>query len=714
MQVNTGGQGVPTLFFTVDAALLRELGERLVGKPYIALAELVKNSYDADAYEVEILMNPNEDRIVLSDNGHGMTLKEFKDFWMRVGSIHKVKQRVSRKLGRPMTGSKGIGRLAVQYLAKELTLFTTPENDLNSRLVARVKWEEAVKSRDLTKASVEYRIERKAQGFKQGTKLFLTGLKHQWTTEDVKGLASEIWELQPPFRRPFGISKEVKTAFEVKLSSELRKYKKAFDEQMTAVLDVWRTRLVGKNDEGDVSLSIEYAGEEPIIENYSLENCALKNGDFEIRIYHWKYRKPRNIRVGKAREYFERFGGVHVYDGGFHLPYYGDPKNDWLKVEIDHSHRLTLSKLLPEEIQVPLGLQFLPTLTRIFGVVNVNTSTEPNLRIVITRDRLQETKALRDLSYIVRYALDLYALIEKKRSILKKDREKEIVKPKYQSVEEVLAKHKTDIPEKTYEVLQEEMKAVTKEIETKAENTAEKVSLTGPLATAGIASLASHHELRRQLRDIDDIIERLKAIKVEDKQLNEELQHLTEDLASWTERTKATNAIFSYFRDAKSIKVKERFLARKVVEQIQEQIRVLARGVPISVERLDADLLLPKASIVEWYAVFQNVLINAFNAMVDSEKKLIDVSSRREDNVHEILIQDTGCGVNLEDAEALFEPFERRLKISPERQALGYGGMGLGLTIVRLVANNIGCRVSFTKPEKEFSTAFSLRWREIE
>ncbi|MEI6128403.1 MAG: hypothetical protein WCQ99_17805, partial [Pseudomonadota bacterium] len=35
--------------FSVDSMLLRELGERLVGRPHIALAELVKNSYDADA-----------------------------------------------------------------------------------------------------------------------------------------------------------------------------------------------------------------------------------------------------------------------------------------------------------------------------------------------------------------------------------------------------------------------------------------------------------------------------------------------------------------------------------------------------------------------------------------------------------------------------------------------------------------------------------------
>ena len=58
---------MPSLNFTVDSALLRELGERLVGKPHIALAELVKNSYDADATKVIIRLLP--DRIEILDNG---------------------------------------------------------------------------------------------------------------------------------------------------------------------------------------------------------------------------------------------------------------------------------------------------------------------------------------------------------------------------------------------------------------------------------------------------------------------------------------------------------------------------------------------------------------------------------------------------------------------------------------------------------------------
>src|SRR4051812_8392500 len=73
--------------FSVDAALLRELGERLVGKPHIALAELVKNSYDADAHRVTITVDP--DAIEVADNGHGMTFDEFERFWMRIGSPHR-------------------------------------------------------------------------------------------------------------------------------------------------------------------------------------------------------------------------------------------------------------------------------------------------------------------------------------------------------------------------------------------------------------------------------------------------------------------------------------------------------------------------------------------------------------------------------------------------------------------------------------------------
>src|SRR5713101_5558577 len=122
--------------FDVDAALLRELGERLVGRADIAVAELVKNAYDADASLVQIQID--KDRIVVEDDGHGMSETEFRNFWMRIGSPHKAAQRISRGLKRPLTGSKGVGRLAVQFLGSNVEVATTSKDVRSAELLATV------------------------------------------------------------------------------------------------------------------------------------------------------------------------------------------------------------------------------------------------------------------------------------------------------------------------------------------------------------------------------------------------------------------------------------------------------------------------------------------------------------------------------------------------------------------------------------------------
>jgi hypothetical protein len=53
------------LVFTVDSALLSELGEKLVETPHIALVELVKNAYDADAQHVSAIYGPHRYELCL-------------------------------------------------------------------------------------------------------------------------------------------------------------------------------------------------------------------------------------------------------------------------------------------------------------------------------------------------------------------------------------------------------------------------------------------------------------------------------------------------------------------------------------------------------------------------------------------------------------------------------------------------------------------------
>ena len=87
-----------TAYFSVDSRLLFQLGEKLVTDRAVALAELVKNSYDADATRVMIKMENIKSQggtITIQDNGTGITLSSFKKNWMRIATIDKEENPVS-------------------------------------------------------------------------------------------------------------------------------------------------------------------------------------------------------------------------------------------------------------------------------------------------------------------------------------------------------------------------------------------------------------------------------------------------------------------------------------------------------------------------------------------------------------------------------------------------------------------------------------------
>lgn len=717
---------MPYLNFTIDSALLRELGERLVGKPHIALAELVKNGYDADARTVTIRFFPDQDRVEVQDDGHGMNFKEFRDFWMRIGTTHKDKKRVSRDFKRPMTGSKGVGRLSVQFLASELRLQTIPKGKNGEWLEASVDWSEAVKAGDLTNAQVQYTHHNSSPPSEQGTLLILGGLKQRWTPEAIQGLARELWWLQPPFRL-ISEPKETDTSFHIEFESSEREFEEIFDRQMRAILNIWTARIVGKNKNGHINLAVQFEGESPQSYEYYIKDLPhndgkynpkynLHDGEFEIRVFKLSHRQPHGIKVDEARRYFAQHGGVHVYDGGFRLPYYGDPRNDWLELEITHSHRKFVSELLPESFQAKYAhtqrLRYLPTLGRIFGVVNVNTSREPGLDIKITRDRLAEGKAFDDLWRMVRYALEVYAMEAARRAYEESQEKGKTLPQQFERVEEVLDYYQTQIPEPVYKEIREKVEEATKAAAASETRVQEEMGLLGALATAGISAVAYQHELSKQFGIIHDLTHQIERIRTDDRELQQSLERLAHDLSEWVERAEATNALFDYLADAENTQTRRRFRAAWVLKDIKRQTRFLARGIEVDVSDIDSELRLPEATLAEWGAIFQNVFTNAFNAMLDSEERFLQVSSREKGRKREILVQDTGYGLDLKNAEKLFQPFERASKISPARRALGYGGTGLGLTIVRLLADRIGCQVGFVEPDESFGTAFSIRWRE--
>ena len=79
--------------FSVDAGIINRLGKELVGKQETAVSELIKNSYDADATEVNLIFENAWNKggiLTIEDNGHGMNRGQLVNGFMRLSSSDKI------------------------------------------------------------------------------------------------------------------------------------------------------------------------------------------------------------------------------------------------------------------------------------------------------------------------------------------------------------------------------------------------------------------------------------------------------------------------------------------------------------------------------------------------------------------------------------------------------------------------------------------------
>lgn len=737
-----------TLQFTVDAALLQELGERLIGQPQIALAELIKNSYDADAKTCVVTFGKN--RIEIADNGHGMSLDEFKRFWMRLGTTHKAILRQSRELKRPLTGSKGIGRLAAQFLARELELFTNTRSP-SDMLYAIVDWGKIERGKDLATVDVEWE-ERKTEALypdssMSGTRLVLSGLKDAWDETRIGELGKQIWALRSPFRYRGVQSREADAQnFDVQIEAPgIAKAKESLDQTLTTLFKNWKARITGTLEhgraEGQATLILEFARDYPeglpaarITEHVQLpikaasskEPCLLDQVSFEIMIFKLEGRQPGAIPVGEVREYLQEFGNVSVYDSGFRIPYYG-AKQDWLRIAIDQSRRISVSELLPERLRINERYMLdLPAPSRIFGHVDINTAHEAKraprskaapgswLQLQAGRDRLHENKAYDQLVDLVRYSLDLYANRYRARELRRTEleRSKEPASAKQHRALAVLDKHRPALPVVVYREVKREVKdALDASIKEEALQD-RRAALLAPLAAAGMATLAFNHELEREERLIRRTVSQLRRLARENK--DDALSKIAADLSSALDRRSTLKKLFAPLLSDEDRDTQSRLLILPIVQDTIEALEPIVPRMEFEIDNIPQNQMFPEGTLAEWSALIQNVVTNAWNATLTQPKPVLHFAGGREGRSREWLrISDNGQGLDvpLDRAYKLFEPFERHLKIAADQRSIAIGGQGLGLAIVKMIAVRRKASVEFVEPPPGFATCIELSWK---
>ena len=714
--------------FQADSALLRELGERLVGQPHIALAELIKNAYDADATLCTVSIAENE--IAVADNGHGMTETEFLKYWMTIGTRNKQERDTSRGLRRRVTGSKGVGRLSAQFLAHRLEMVTTPESNDNRQLRALVDWDAAINAGTLTEAEAHYRTEPRDSDYPKqkhhGTRVIMTELKQRWSTEEIRYLGRQLWMIQPPIPR-YG-SLVTRTAdpndFRIELTSTLANVEDTFNQQMTAILRSHMAEISGElRREGDKTrahVKVVFRNGEQHSEMFHIEPL-IESANWKIRIFNLSGKQASGIRVAIAREYFTKFGGVMVYDTGFRLPYYG-VEQDWLGIEFDHSHRKSKSTLLPSRLHVRRALNDLPTQGRLFGIVSINTGQEARdadesqkesgdfLKIQVTRDRLVSNRSYRRLREAVRWSLDYYATRQRLREQRKAEiaPQKELATEKLDKVRSLLVEARESHPQDdTIAALAEELDGLSSAIGSERDADERVRMLLGPLASAGMAALALEHESRKEVRRVRQMLRTLSRVGKETE--NRRVLEIASQIGVWIDRLEETRRLFGPLLDADDRDEVESLAAAAVLRQVFTNVQPLVSGVSFSWS-IPKDIYLPTATFAEWNSLFQNVIFNAANATLDLAERRVHCFGGRTGRTTWLRVEDNGSGIDYAHSDELFEPFARHVTISEERQALGLGGMGLGLTIVRMIASQRRARVAFVKPSPEWATAFQISW----
>ena len=411
-------------FFNVDSRLLIQLGEKLVKDRSVALAELVKNSFDADATEVKISMNNIKKKggtIIVEDNGVGMSASNFHNTWMRIATIDKEINPESRIYKRKKAGEKGIGRFACRRLSKKLIIKSITKNERgeNEELVAIFNWDSFISGLDIDKIPVKITTRILDNKSVTGTTLILDDTNEAWNSKDIKHLRRELTDLTVP----------ITFKLENQLDAKENEYDLGFDiifnipefpdneEPLDSSFfkNSW-ARLTGSIDENGIGnyTLISQTGDIRTLRRQEIFK-HIKNINMEVSIFSYikpffrshEWSKTRAIEIGRER------GGIRLYADNFRVFGYGEKGDDWLRLDYDRAR--SIGKL-DDETDRYIEDDFRPGLrlfrnANIFGHVVFKKESNGALEITINRERILENEAFEELRRFARLGIDFSTVI---------------------------------------------------------------------------------------------------------------------------------------------------------------------------------------------------------------------------------------------------------------------------------------------------------------
>ncbi|MCG7983807.1 MAG: ATP-binding protein [Candidatus Thiodiazotropha lotti] len=721
MSDNTTGEE-PKHYFRPKARIMVLLGEQLIKNHTLALFELVKNSYDADASQVDLTLlavDTKEGMIEVSDDGTGMSYEDVTGIWLKPAHEHKAEARKNTRRtekGRLPIGEKGLGRFAVHRLGSSISMVTRKVG--HDEVVVEIDWDTFLKNEylDQSEISIETRKPTVFTGDDTGTRITVSNLRETWKRGEVRKLYRQVSSMTPP---SFSCGDEVKGHYrpaEAEIGDEFNVVftidpdKKWLEDMFDPSLAVSQALFVFNFEMSDDGLRYDYrfnpfeamkADYSGLIDERVVDDMHLKSSDFfkyspaEDGIS-LKSRKKRSTKpiLGKGenslgigpikgtilgydfdKEIYDRYqkddslgltdylrkqGGIRVYRDNLRVYNYGEPGDDWL--HLDH-----------RRIQGPtrkLGSR------QIMGAIHLDLEESTGLIEQTNREGFVENKSYQELVHAM---LGVLTQFEAERNKDKRKLKDILVLPAGKSTKADI-KHKPSVEElitdvqkavesdKAYEPLKPLMKEVSKAYQ-------ETRDVLMSAAGAGMGLVTVFHELERGVRNLHEAI--LEGIKPET------LEAMSTELVSLLRGA-------MYMVNTKQM---ETINASRLVENVLlTQERRFKRHQITFLNGFD----ISKAGDFEIKGIrrmLTTTLVNLLDNAIywtdddDEQEKHIWIGPSNDLESPAIVIADSGPGF-IDPATDIVQPFYTRKP----------SGMGIGLYYSDMVMKSHGGRLAF--PEK--------------
>jgi len=356
-----------TQVFRPRARILRTFGHELTSSETVAVIELVKNAYDADATRVLVrFQRPLEighGTIEVMDNGHGMSLETIRTTWMEPATLFRKRQQRSEQYGRRVLGEKGIGRFAASRLANTLEVVTRragEDREIRVRFdwsqfddehkyldQVEVLWEESEPA-EICPAGTIQALGRgeetpESSALTHGTILRMEGLRPIWGESQLETLRTSLSRLVSPFFEQDHLTGQDTFQIYLELPEQFAPLSGIIGPP-EALKNPHYTVKGSVDDTGHYTLTFKLPGQDD--QEYVTGQCSLPDrrmpqcGPFSIELRVWDrdalggLAHERGATIADVRRDLDVAAGINIYRDGFRVLPYSEPRNDWLRLDL--------------------------------------------------------------------------------------------------------------------------------------------------------------------------------------------------------------------------------------------------------------------------------------------------------------------------------------------------------------------------------------------